>query len=417
LGETEPKPPLSGTDPGLDPGTEPSADSGAREAGSRVRILHVLASGAVGGGTTHLLSLVGGLDPERFEQHVACSDDGPLLSDLARFGVRVHRVAMLGRINPAASLRLAAIILREGIDQVHFHGTRAALAACPAAFLTGRSRIYTVHGWSFHPRGSALLESVARMLEAAIARFSSRVICVGDSDRRLGLRLGILDARTCRVIPNGVLSEAFLPRQEDRESLRAEFAIPPNCLLVSLFGRLTVQKGQKTFLEAAARLTDRDLRFMLVGDGEDREALERLARSLDLEDRLIITGYRSDVPRLLAATDVVVLPSLWEGLPICLLEAMAAGLPVIATAVDGSVEVVMPGKTGILVPTEHPQALAEAILFLLEHPQARAAFGTRGQERVRRLFSLSEMLRATGEVYLELASGRRRTEKGGLSDA
>jgi len=389
---------------------------GKRDPGTKIRILQVLASGAVGGGTTHLLSLVGGLDPDRFEVHVACSDDGPLLRDLARFGVRTHAVAMTRKLNPLAIAQLAGIILRERIDQVHFHGTRAGLAAAPAAWLTWRPRIYTVHGWSFHPRGSAFLEGLARMLERAIAGVSQRVICVGDSDRGLGLRLGILDESRSRVIPNGVLTEAFMPRREDREAARAEWGVPEDCVLVSLFGRLTEQKGQKTFIEAVSRLLGHPARFMLVGDGEDRAMLERLAADRGLGDRVIFTGFRSDVPRLLAATDVVVLPSLWEGLPICLLEAMAAGRPVVATAVDGSVEVVVPGQTGLLVPPEHPQALAEAIAFLIEHPQVRERFGARGQERVRQRFSLAEMLRATGAVYLELASGRAVAEKGGMID-
>lgn len=385
--------------------------------GRKIRILQVLASGAVGGGTTHLLSLVGGLDPERFELHVAASDDGPLLGDLARFGIRVHAVPMTRKLNPLAVLRLWGIILRERIDQVHFHGTRAGLAACPAALLSGRPRIYTVHGWSFHPRGSALLERLARALERGIASASQRVICVGESDRNLGLRLGVLAERQSRVIPNGVLPEAFLPREEDRLAVRQELGLDEDGVLVSVFGRLTEQKGQKTLLEAASRLPGRNLRFMLVGDGEDREMLERFAQDRGLGDRVIFTGFRSDVPRLLAATDVVVLPSLWEGLPICLLEAMAARRPVVATAVDGSVEVVLPGETGLLVPPEHPQALAEAIAFMVDHPEARSRFGAHGQERVHQRFSLSEMLRATGEVYLELASGRAIAEKGGMIDA
>lgn len=373
--------------------------------GRKIRILQVLASGAVGGGTTHLLGLVGGLS-EHFELHVACSDDGPLLADLARAGVRTHRVPMTRKFNPGAIMALAAIILREGIDQVHFHGTRAGLAACPAAVLTRRPGIYTVHGWSFHPRGSALLETLARMLEQRIARSSARVICVGDSDRRLGLRLGILSAAQSRVIPNGVLPEAFLPRMEDRAAVRAEWNVSDDCLLVSLFGRLTEQKGQRTLLRAATQFAGQPLRFMLVGDGEDRAALMALACELGIAEQVIFTGFRHDVPRLLSATDVVVLPSLWEGLPICLLEAMAAGRPVVASAVDGSVEVVQPGQTGLLVPPDHPEALAGAIAFLRANPHARERLGARGQERVRQLYALTDMLHATGAVYMELAQAR-----------
>lgn len=261
------------------------------------------------------------------------------------------------------------------------------------------------------------MEGLARMLERLLAGLSQRVICVGDSDRGVGLRLGILDRARSRVIPNGVLPEAFMPRLEDRLEIRAAWGIPEDCVLVTLFGRLTEQKGQKTFIEAIARLGGHHARFMLVGDGEDRAMLERMVQERGLGERVIFTGFRSDVPKLLAATDVVVLPSLWEGLPICLLEAMAAARPVVATAVDGSVEVVEPGQTGLLVPPEHPQALAEAIAFLIERPKVRADFGARGQERVRQRFSLAEMLRATGALYLELASRRAVAEKGGMIDA
>lgn len=377
----------------------------------RTKVLQVLASGAVGGGTTHLRMLATGLDPAEFEIVVACSDDGPLLAELKEAGVRCAPVAMPRAINPAASLALHRLMKLEGVDVAHMHGTRAALAALPSAVAAGVERIYTVHGWSFHDRGSPLMEGVARRIEQSLVSGCPRVICVGQSDRLKGEAWGILRPEQASVIYNGVDATRFERDPEVRARTRASLGIPSEAPVVALFGRMTYQKGQRLLLEAAGMLRSlhSELRYLLVGDGEDREGLEHLARAWGLADRVIFTGFRDDIPELLAASDIVTLPSWWEGLPIALLEAMAARRPVIATRVDGSSEVVAHGQTGLLIDPGRSALLAEAIASLLSDPARAREMGEQGYRRVVSMFSEREMIRATADCYREaIAPALRR---------
>ncbi len=375
----------------------------------RLRILEVLASGAVGGGSTHLRCLALGLDRERFDLVVACSDDGPLADDLARAGIPVVRVPMTRTVNPGAVGRLMGVIRRHRSQLVHYHGTRAGLAAAPAALLTGAPGLYTVHGWSFHHRGSHVLEAAARSVERVIARMSRQVICVSHADRETGLQRGVLASATSAVIPNGIDPLRFSPQPQVRARMRQELGIGPDEALFGVFGRLTRQKDQKSFLLAARRVLDRfaHARFMLVGDGEDRPMLAALAQELGLGDRVIFTGFRTDVPELLNAVDAFVLPSLWEGLPIALLEAMAVGVPVIASAVDGSAEVIQPGTSGLLVPPEDVASLAGAMGALLETPALAERLARAGLERARGRYGLEAMLRSTERMYGALITSER----------
>ncbi|MNX66217.1 putative glycosyltransferase EpsD [compost metagenome] len=271
--------------------------------------------------------------------------------------------------------------------------------------------LYTVHGWSFHQRGSALAEAAARSLEAVASRLSRQVVCVSHADQRSGLVHSILSAQRSRVIPNGIDPSRFRPDPLARARLRQALGVAEGEPLIGLFGRLTRQKAQGVFLRAAAEVLAREpaSRFMLVGDGEDRAALAALSAGLGLGGRLLMLGSRSDVPALLAATDVFVLPSLWEGLPIALLEAMACGVPVIASAVDGSVEVVQPGQSGLLVPPGEVAPLAEAILALIRTPALAARLSAAGRERVLALYPLSRMIAAIEALYAEVAAARSGT--------
>lgn len=379
---------------------------GGSGAKGRVRVLEVLASGAVGGGSTHLRDLAGGLDPARFAPIVACSDDGPLAALLEARGHDVARIPMTRHFNPGAIAALAERVRRAGVDLVHSHGTRAALCGAPAAALCGVPHLYTVHGWSFHQRGSALAEAAARSCEAAAARLSRQVVCVSHADQRAGLAHGILSARRSRVIPNGIDPARFRPDPAARARMRLALGVAEGEPVIGLYGRLTRQKAQGVFLRAAAEVLAREpaARFMLVGDGEDRAALSALAGGLGLGGRLAMLGSRSDVPALLAATDVFVLPSLWEGLPIALLEAMAAGVPAIASAVDGSIEVIQPGQSGLLVPPGEVAPLAEAVLALIRTPSLAERLARAGRERVLSLYPLSRMIAAVEGLYADIAA-------------
>jgi glycosyltransferase involved in cell wall biosynthesis len=199
-------------------------------------------------------------------------------------------------------------------------------------------------------------------------------------------------------IPVKTLSE---PNQAQLDAVREEWDILPHMPVVGTLARFHQQKGLPYLLESAAQVRQEcpELKLLLVGDGGLRSSLEEQARDLGLSGCAILPGIRHDVPEILALVDVFVLPSLWEGLPIALLEAMAASLPVVATAVGGVPEVVVDGVTGLLVPPRDPEALSKAILTLLKDRDLQHSMGQAGRERVTRCFSVERMVKETEVLY------------------
>lgn len=370
-----------------------------------MRVLEVLASGAVGGGSTHLRELATGLDPVRIACQVSCSEDGPLAQDLESAGVPVTRLSMRRALNPGAIRPLAMLMRHQRIDLVHAHGTRAALCALPAARLLGLPALYTVHGWSCHARGGPGLEQLARQAERAATKLADEVICVSRHDLEAGLRWGLLQPSRSQVISNGIDPGRFAPMPLRRDAMRRQLGIPAEAPALMVCGRLTHQKGQRIFLHAAASLLGRhpEATFVLVGDGPERAALEAVAQSLGLAEHVRFTGARADMPAVLAAADVFVLPSLWEGLPIALLEALACEVPAIATAVGGAAEIVQPGLNGLLVPPGQSEPLAEAMHALLATPIWARRLARAGRERVLARYSGEVMVAEVAELYLRLA--------------
>src|SRR5437016_7033103 len=214
-----------------------------------------------------------------------------------------------------------------------------------------------------------------------------------------------------RVIPNGMV---LPPRAVSRRdfTIRRQLGIDPSAPLIVVVCRLNEGKGLEYFLEATVIVRKQfpAARFLIVGDSivdaTYRPALERKARSFNVEDCVIFTGHRSDVPKLLEEVNLSVLPSLSEGLSNSLLEAMAAGLPVVATNVGGNPEIVQDGITGILVPPRDPAAMADAIIRVLEAPEMAKRFGLAGRERVMNHFSLETVIRRTSERYMMLLERR-----------
>jgi glycosyltransferase involved in cell wall biosynthesis len=204
------------------------------------------------------------------------------------------------------------------------------------------------------------------------------------------------------------------PDRRDSAAVRTSFGFPPAAPVVAVFARLTRIKGVEYFLEAAAMLKARfeEARFLIVGEDfyeDHRAGLEALARTLGLDSRVVFAGFREDVPDLLREVAVSVLPSLGgEGLPNVVLEAMAAGVPVVATRVGGTPELIEDGIQGLLVPPRDPGALALAIGSLLAEPRRRRSMGQAGRERAGKEFSIEAGVHATETLYERLLTGGRR---------
>jgi glycosyltransferase involved in cell wall biosynthesis len=240
---------------------------------------------------------------------------------------------------------------------------------------------------------------------------ADRVVANSTAVRDWLVGLG-MDERRVVTIPNGIVVPSE-PRLNKDGSVRRQLGIPPDAPVIAAVCRLNQNKGLEYFLRAAVALRPRfpEARFLIVGgsyfDPLYPKTLEQLTTQLGLNDRVIFAGERNDVPRVLQEIDISVLPSLNEGLSNSLLEAMAAGLPVVATRVGGNPEVVQHGKTGLLVPPRDPQALAEAITRILESPEMSRQFGRAGFDRVKDNFSLAATVRRTEDLYMSLLDRSR----------
>lgn len=364
------------------------------------RVLHVINSSEEGGGARHLHALVTNMDRKRFAPVVATTAGGPLVQRLQESGVPVVEVNMMrGRLDPRPVLGLRRLMVRESFDLVHLHGTRAGFFGTLALSLVPRRprAIYTVHGLSCSRRASPAVKGLFARVERFIAHHAHRVISVSEQDRQSGVEAGLLPPHRTTSIPNGIAVSTAEP-----ESWRSRGSGgTPEVLIV---GRLVPQKGIPILLEAACMVLQSHphTRFTLAGDGPLRLQLEAEAERLGISEQVRFLGTVPDTRPLLAGCDLFVLPSLWEGMPLSLLEAMAAGRPAVATAVSGSSELIVDEETGLLVPAGDAMALAAAITRLLQDPQAAEAMGIRARDRVRREFSLERMVASTHTLYCNL---------------
>jgi len=384
------------------------------------RVLHLITRMIVGGAQEMVLLLGQMLDRERFETHVACGPqtgpEGDLGPELRAAGVVVHRIPDLVR-EPAplrdrrALEQIRQLLRREKFDIVHTHTAKAGVLGRYAARKEGVPVVvHHVHSWSFTPEHNLVLRAAFCAVERWAARWCDALCVVTPVDMRRGLRLGIGREEQYVLIRSAIDLGRF-PRAtaEAREAARGKLGIGAQEVVVGLFGRLSPQKAPLDFVRAAQLLAGRpEMRFVIVGDGPLRQAVERAAADLARAGRLAMLGLRRDIGRLLPALDIYVNAALWEGLPRGVLEAMAVGLPVVATDVGGVAEVVEDGVTGRLVRPGRPRELAQAIAALASDPVLRRRMGELAARRARE-FSAERMVRALEGLYLELL--RRARER------
>ena len=348
-----------------------------------------------GGAQTYVATLLPML-VERFDVAVAAHGPGPLRDAARAAGVRfielqhVRRPLSVWR-DPLGLLELVRVVRRERPHIVHANSAKAgALGRLAAWLMRVPIRIYTVHGWAFTAYGGAS-SALFRRAEQLLGPLTTATICVAESERRAGLEARTCDEATTVVIHNGVE-----PRRVEALETRSR-----RCRLVTV-GRLQAPKDPLTLVRALAALERGSCETELVGDGPDRPAVENEVRRLGLDSVVRLAGVRTDVPELLAAADLFVLSSRSEGLPLSILEAMATGLPVVASRVGGVPEVVVDGETGLLVPPGDPGSLARAIERLLDDSALRRRLGAAGRARVAEHFDLASAQRAHLDLYRSL---------------
>jgi glycosyltransferase involved in cell wall biosynthesis len=323
---------------------------------------------------------------------VACRTGGVLAERARAAGLAVREMRFRGDLWPAAALALASVLREMRPDVVHLHDPHAVSAGMLARRLAGPRPLVGTRRVDFALRG---------LLSRRKYGACDRVIAVSEAIAGVLRRGGIASERV-RVVYEGVPDR---PAQAGGQEALRELGIPADVPVVGNVAALTGHKDQATLLAAAARVVARlpEVRFLIVGEGELRGRLEALSRELGLERRCVFAGFRADLDRLIPAFTVFCLSSHMEGLGTSLLDAMAFGVPVVATAAGGIPEVVTDGLTGRLVPARDPDALAAALVEVLADPARRAAWGRAGRQRFEERFTADRMVETTLATYAELA--------------
>ena len=373
-----------------------------------IRILHVIATLDPHGAERQLTALCAGLDRSAFELMVCClTRGGPLEAELAAAGVPVWILGKRGKFDVSVAPKLIGLMRRLRPDVTHTWLFTSNLWGRVCAVLSGARAIVASE------RAADVWKTPAhRLADRLLARVSDLVLANSEGVRRFYVERVGIPREKLLVVRNGLDLARF-----DAE-MAAGLSSPAPCAgegqVIAAVARMEEQKGHAYLLRAFAGLrgSGRSCRLWLAGDGPLRPSLERLGRDLGVDEAVDFLGYRPDVPALVAAADLVVLPSLWEGLPNILIEAMAASRAVVATDVDGSPEVVADGRTGLLVPPRDPGRLADAMGRLLDEDSLRRRMGAAGRRRVEREFTLARTIGRMEEVYRALAGRRMGAPRG-----
>ncbi len=364
------------------------------------RILYVSTSTTVGGAEKTLYTIATLIDPKRHQVVgvVSLKPEGAYADKLKRQGIPTQSLDLAGAPRSADAKRLAAIIERERPDLVHAVMYQA-IQLCRLA----KPRVSLPFKLVASPRVNYRSRSWwTRLVDRWLKERDDLLIAECEASRHfLVERMGYSPSKVI-TIRNGVDLAGWPASKIDRQKKRMELRLNSGELLLGAVGRLDKQKGFSILIEAMAQLKGSPLRCAILGEGPERASLEALVRKNHLEKSVWLLGEKADIPSWLSALDLYCLPSLWEGLPNSLLEAMALGLPVVASKVDGVPEAVQEGRDGVLVPPGKPAALAAVLRQLIDEPARRDALGRAARATISERFTLRRMLDEYQAAYATL---------------
>jgi glycosyltransferase involved in cell wall biosynthesis len=375
---------------------------------ARRRVFYLLDSLNVGGTETQAVELARRLDPAHYEVTLGClRAQGPLLEKLQGTAVRIEEFHPNGGIDSAGGVyqlfRLTAFLRRGRFHVFHSHDLWSNLMGVPAARMARVPAIISSRRDLGH---LDWYETGRRVWLRRIQNLSNVVLANANPIRESLIADDGFAPEKVRVIHNGVDVDRFSRVTDQREKL---FPGSTGKKLIVLVGNMHSDiKGHPWLIAAAPKVVEQfpAVRFIFAGDGALRPELERQAADIGLKDHFSFLGRRDDIPRILRSCDIAVLPSKAEGLPNAVLEYMCAGLPTIASAVGGNAEIVRDGATGLLVPPQNSEALADAILRLLREPDLARKIAKDSQQYVLENFSFARLVREVDEMYTELLQAK-----------
>ncbi|HID96146.1 MAG TPA: glycosyltransferase [Candidatus Latescibacteria bacterium] len=364
-----------------------------------MRILHVDSARTWRGGENQVLLLSSGLQERGHKVSIACPPGSVLARRAADAGIDTKRLPMRGELDLMACVRLARMIKKGGFEVLHLHTAHAHSLGLIASKLVRIPALVVSRRVDFHIGGNP----------ASRLKYNSRVdriIAISEGVRKVLIQDGVPPERIV-VVHSGIDLKRF-GNLDNSRSLYRDLGLSGREKLVGIVAALAPHKDHVNFLNASQIVAGvrPDTRFLIVGEGEGKEGLKGLVKKLDLEGYVIFTGFRNDIPKVLSTLDVFVLSSYLEGLCTSILEAMAAGLPVVATSTGGVPELVKDGDNGILVPPQNPKALAEGILRILNNPSLAMRLGRAGKDFALN-FSADKMVEDTETIYRSILQSVR----------
>ncbi len=358
------------------------------------------------------------LDPTRYSVTILAAAGGPLLAEAEKAGFEVVR---LRHMVPVVSLRTDPQALREltgelrngRFDIVHTHSAKAGALGRIAAYRVGVPAIvHTFHGFPFHDFQLWPLRAAYIQIEKRLGRITDQFLAVGGAVAAQAINLRIAPAERIRTIASAIDLNIPPASPGNRAAARRLMDLPDDALVVGTVGRLAPQKAPQDMVAAIAAMDRANVYCVWVGDGPMREEVARLVERRNLGNRFLLLGERRDVAALLPGFDVFALSSHYEGLPCSLVEAMTCGLPVVATAVNAVPEVVVPGRTGMLVPAAAPALLGRALAYLLDHPSEGSRMAAAARVQLGDRFDPEVLGRDLAETYeMALTSSTRTSSK------
>lgn len=373
-----------------------------------MRILYAITAAEWGGASLNVFQLAEYMVKNGYEVGIVAAPEPRLMEMAVRLGIKIYPNPYFVRpVNPWKDFSALWPVFRAiedfKPDIVHAHSTKAGYAARLACAVLHKPIIFTAHGWAFTEGRSYWKRKLLAWAERVAAKITDKIICVSEHDRKLALQWKVAKHEQLTVIYNGIDSKPFL--EIEGVYLNPELGLKSS-LVLTFVGRLAPPKDPFTLLEAVKDLNN-DVVLLIVGNGELRLPVEKYIKEHNLGERVRLLGQRSDIPQILAASDIFVLSSRWEGLPYTIIEAMMAGLAVVATRVGGIDELVDDGVTGFLVPPKDSKALAGAIKKLIDNPEICLRMGQAGHNKAIKNFNLDNMLIKTHKVYKEVMNKRQ----------
>ena len=378
-----------------------------------VKVARIVARLNIGGPAVHIINLMAGLDPDRFENLLVVGRPGPNEGDMgylaSQKGIDPLIIPGLGReLSPLwdaqTTFKLARILRRQRPHIVETHTAKAGAVGRLAARLAGVPiLIHVFHGHVFHSYFGPAKTELFINIERGLARLTDRIITISPAQRRDVVDVyRIAPPERVITIPLGLDLGPFEPaRQSCRGQFRSSLGISPDIPLIGFVGRLTAVKNPSQFIKVAGRVVQESpqARFVFVGDGELRPALEEQVGALGLAQTVIFTGWQANMPAVYSDLDLLVLTSLNEGTPVTVIEALATGVPVVASEVGGVPDVVTHHETGLLVPSGDAEATAQAILQFLRAPERAQRLALAGQRVVLGRFDLRRLVNDMDALY------------------